>query len=259
MEVIASCSHDTAAAVAAVPARGSDWAYISSGTWSLMGVETDTPVLTDLCRELNFTNEIGFGGSVRLLKNIVGLWIVQECRREWAAAGRDFDYATLTRLADEASDGALINPADRRFLTPSNMPAKIAAYCRETGQKAPEEPGAVVRCALQSLALQYRKVVREIERLIGRSIRVIHIVGGGSKNRLLNQFTANATGAPVLAGPVEATALGNVLVQAITLGELRSLAEARQMVATSFPLETFEPAEKEVWEAAADRFAKLPA
>ena len=258
VEVIASCSHDTGAAVAAVPARGSDWAYISSGTWSLMGIETDKPVLTDLCRELNFTNEIGFGRTVRLLKNIVGLWIVQECRREWAAAGGDYDYGALARLAGEAADGALINPGDPRFLTPGNMAEKIATYCRETGQKAPESPGAVVRCGLRSLALQYRKVLGELERLIRTSIRVIHIVGGGSKNRLLNQFTANATGLPVVAGPVEATALGNVLVQAIAAGELGSLAEARQTVGTSFELETFEPAEQDLWDAAAEIFARLP-
>lgn len=223
-----------------------------------MGVETAKPVLTDLCRELNFTNEIGYNHSVRLLKNIVGLWIVQECRREWARQGRDYDYATLTKKAAEAPPlGPLISPADPRFLAPGEMPKRIADYCVETGQMPPDGIGETIRCALESLALQYRKTLRELERLTGSKIKQLHIVGGGSQNRLLNQFTANATGVPVLAGPTEATAIGNVLVQAITMGELKSLREARQLVRRSFEIETFEPRETERWDEAAERFGKL--
>ena len=258
IEVIASCSHDTGAAVAAVPAEGAHWAYLSSGTWSLMGVELPEPLITDACRELNFTNEIGFGGSIRLLKNISGLWLVQECRRIWAATGQDLDYATLTKLA-EASPPFIssINPTDPRFLAPSNMPEAIAAFCRETGQPAPASPGAFVRCALESLALLYRRTLQQIEQLVGRKTERLHIVGGGSQNALLNQFTADALQIPILAGPAEATAAGNVLVQAITLGHLDSLSAARQVVRDSFKVTTVKPANPTGWNQAYDRFLKF--
>jgi rhamnulokinase len=252
--VIASCSHDTGAAVAAVPAHGEDWAYLSSGTWSLLGAELSSPLLTDQCREFNFTNEIGYGGSVRLLKNIVGLWIVQECRREWARTGTDFDYATLIKLAADAPPFiSLINPDDSRFVAPGDMPGKVAAFCRETGQPEPPTPGATVRCVLESLALFYARVFTNLETLTGKKFTCLHIVGGGSRNELLNQFTANALGVSVLAGPVEATALGNVLVQAIALGGLSSLAAARELVANSFPLTRYEPCDGELWAAQARR------
>jgi rhamnulokinase len=257
--VIAGCSHDTAAAVAAVPASGENWAYLSSGTWSLLGLELSQPLLTEACRELNFTNEVGFGGSIRLLKNISGLWLVQECRRAWAEAGQDFDYATLTRLAIEAPPFvSLINPADQRFLAPSSMTGAIAESCRQTKQPVPTTPGAFVRCALESLALLYRRTLSDIERLTGRRIERLHIVGGGSRNPLLNQFAANATQLPVLAGPVEATAAGNVLVQAIALGEVPSLSAAREMVAASMPVERIEPRDRREWERAFERFEQLP-
>jgi rhamnulokinase len=255
MPVIASCSHDTGAAVAAVPAQGEDWAYLSSGTWSLLGAELSSPLLTDQCREFNFTNEIGYGGSVRLLKNIVGLWIVQECRREWARAGTNYDYAALMKLAADAPPfAARIDPADARFIAPGDMPGKIAAFCRETGQPEPVTPGATVRCVLESLALLYARVLKKLETLTGKRFTRLHIVGGGSRNELLNQFTANALGLPVLAGPVEATALGNVLVQAIALGRLSSLSAARELVAESFPLTRYEPCDGELWAAQANRF-----
>ena len=258
LEVIAGCSHDTGAAVVAVPACGEGWAYLSSGTWSLIGVELTAPILTDACRELNFTNEIGFGGSVRLLKNIVGLWLVQECRRDWAQAGQRYDYETLTNLAAEAqSFTSLINPADPRFVSPEDMPARIAAFCRETGQPVPATPGATIRCVLESLALLYRSALSQIERLVGKKIERLHIVGGGSRNALLNQFTANALQIPVLAGPVEATAAGNILVQAITLGHLPSLAAARAVVRASSELRRFDPSELTVWERAFERFRSL--
>ncbi len=256
--VIAGCSHDTAAAVAAVPASGENWAYLSSGTWSLLGLELSQPLLTDACRELNFTNEVGFGGSIRLLKNISGLWLVQECRREWAQAGQDFDYATLTRLAAETPPFvSLINPGDQRFLAPSSMTGAMAEFCRETKQPVPATPGAFVRCALESLALLYRRTLRDLEQLTGRHIKQLHIVGGGSRNPLLNQFAANATQLPVLAGPVEATAAGNVMVQAIALGEVPSLSAAREIIAASFPVERIEPHDEMDWAQAYQRFVKL--
>jgi rhamnulokinase len=254
LEVIATCSHDTGAAVAAVPAAGEDWAYLSSGTWSLMGVELAQPTITDASRDLNFTNEIGYGGTVRLLKNIIGLWVVQECRRQWAKAGQKFDYPTLTRLAANSPPFvSLINPADPRFLSPGDMPEKIAAFCRETKQPVPADPGAFVRCALESLALFYRHTLRQLEGLIGRNIRRLHVVGGGSKNPLLNQFIANALEIPVSAGPAEASAMGNLLIQAIALGRLPSLAAAREVVRQSTAMETIEPQATAPWQQAYSR------
>ncbi len=258
-EVIASCSHDTGAAVAAAPVEETDeWAYISSGTWSLMGVEMAEPIINDACRELNFTNEIGYGGSVRLLKNIIGLWLVQECRRAWAKQGNDLDYGTLTRLAATApAFVSLINPADPRFLAPQDMPAKIAAFCRETQQPVPTAPGPTIRCILESLALLYRRTLLELQQLTARKIQRVHIVGGGSQNALLNQCTANAFQLPVFAGPVEATAAGNILVQTITLGHIPSLSAGRALIRASFPLEEFNPQEAHEWSKAYERFERL--
>ena len=258
-KVIASCSHDTGAAVAAVPAEGENWAYLSSGTWSLLGVELQSSVMSDRARELNFTNEIGFGGSVRLLKNIVGLWIIQECRRSWAQEGQNVSYDSLTQAASAAEPfRSLINPTDPRFLSPDDMPRKIADYCRETGQPEPADSGATIRCALESLALLYRKTLLEAEELSGRVVERLHIVGGGSQNNLLNQFTANAIQGPVLAGPSEATALGNVVVQAIALGEISSLNAGRELIRRSFKVLIFEPQDEKAWMEAYDRFLKLP-
>ena len=258
IEVIASCSHDTGSAVAAVPASGEDWAYLSSGTWSLMGVEWPHPVITDLGRSLNFTNEIGFGGTVRLLKNIIGLWLIQECRRDWARSGKEYVYATLEELAAQSKPFvSLINPSDQRFVSPDGMPARIATFCRETDQPAPDSLGAFVRCALESLALFYRIVLRQLEKLTGKKIERLHVVGGGSRNMLLNQFTANALQIPVIAGPGECTALGNVLVQAIALGHVPSLAAAREVVRNSFEVKTLQPQAVAEWDAAFDRFEKL--
>jgi rhamnulokinase len=262
LEVLATCSHDTGAAVAAVPAETSPtaprWAYLSSGTWSLLGVELPAPIVTDLCRELNFTNEIGYGGTVRLLKNITGLWIVQECRRAWAERGAEYDYGTLMELAGAApAFESLIDPADPRFLSPGGMPEKIAAFCRETGQAVPANPGATIRCVLESLALLYRRTLRQVEQLAGGKIERLHVVGGGSRNALLNQCTANALQLPVIAGPVEATAIGNLLLQAIVLGHLPSLKAARAVVKTSFGLTEFQPAAALEWAGAARRFERL--
>ena len=258
VEVIASCSHDTGAAVAAVPASGENWAYLSSGTWSLMGVEKPQPVINDQSRNLGFTNEIGYGDSVRLLKNIIGLWLIQESRRHWNKGAKKYEFAELEKLAAAAPPFvSLINPDDARFLSPDDMPKKIADFCRETGQPAPADVGACVRCIYESLALFYRSTLRKLERLTGQKIERMHIVGGGSKDATLNQFTANALKIPVLAGPTECAALGNILVQAIALGHLESHEAAREVVRNSFELTTFTPQASAEWDAAAKRFERL--
>ena len=258
IEVIATCSHDTGAAVAAIPASGGNWAYLSSGTWSLMGVELPKPVINEQARSMGFTNEIGFGDTVRLLKIIIGLWIVQECRRQWVKEGAKYEFAELEKLAAAAPPFvSLINPDDPRFLSPDNMPEKIADFCRETSQPVPASPGAYVRCIYESLALFYRSTLRKLERLTGKKIEKLHIVGGGSKDATLNQFAANALKIPVFAGPAECAALGNLLIQAITLGHIASHAAAREIVRNSFELKIFTPQDAEQWDAAATRFEKL--
>jgi rhamnulokinase len=256
VQVIATCSHDTGAAVAAVPSgEGSDWAYLSSGTWSLIGVELSEPLINPQVLEANFTNEGGYGGTTRFLKNVVGLWILQECRRTWETAGNPYDYATLNQLASDAPPlVSLIDPSDDRFLKPGGMPEKIAAFCRETGQPIPASVGATVRCILESLALMYRRQLGILESLTGRTITKLHIVGGGSQSALLNQFSANATGRTVIAGPVEGTAIGNVLIQAIAAGELKSLADLRTCTRESFPVSTFTPSGDPAWQHATERF-----
>jgi rhamnulokinase len=242
VKVVATCSHDTGCAVAAVPAQGHNWAYLSSGTWSLMGVERAEPIINDKARELNFTNEIGYGGSIRLLKNISGMWLLQECRRAWAEGGQNFDYAELTRLAEaEAGCPSIIDPMDSRFLSPQSMPQAIADFCREHGQATPATPGQFTRCIFESLARLYARTLRQLEELTGQKIDRLHIVGGGSKNSFLNQLTANACGIPAQAGPVEATALGNIIIQAITTGEIADLQAARQMIRRNFPPIVFQP------------------
>jgi rhamnulokinase len=257
-QIVATCSHDTGTAVAAVPAEGDDWAYLSSGTWSLLGVESPKPVITKESREFNFTNEAGLGGTTRLLKNIVGLWIVQECRRAWLKAGHDYSYDDLAYMATEAEPlKSLIHPADARFYKPDQMPEKVAAYCQETGQTAPSTPGAIIRCVYESLALLYRGTLQQVQTITGRKISQLHIVGGGSKSELLNQMAANATQIPVAAGPVEATAIGNLLVQALALGHLKSHAELRQVVRNSFPTKIYQPQHQAAWEEAWQKFTKL--
>lgn len=256
--VIASAGHDTAAAVAAVPAtEAGSWAYLSSGTWSLMGVELDKPMITDKAFAYDYTNEGGVGGTTRFLKNIMGLWLVQECRREFERQGRAYDYATLTKMATDAKPFAsVINVNDRPFLSPGEMPQKIAAYCERVGQPTPADDGAMIRCCLDSLALEYRRTIDGLEDIVGHPIDRLHIVGGGTQNELLNQLAADATRKVVLAGPVEATAIGNVLVQAIAVGAIPSLAAGRQIVADSFPLKRYEPQGDVVQ--AYERFQSLP-
>ncbi len=256
--VIAPATHDTASAVAAVPAQGNSWAYISSGTWSLMGVELNEPLVNDDALRYNFTNEGGFGGTVRFLKNIMGLWLVQECRRAFERSGQSFTYDVLSQLAEAAPGGrSLVNPDADEFWLPPNMPAAIESFCRRTGQTAPDGPGAIVRCALDSLALRYRWVLERLQDLTGRRLDVIHIVGGGSQNSLLCQLAADACDREVIAGPVEATAIGNVLVQAIGLGVVGSLDEAREIVRQSFEVRSYTPKTPEKWQEPYDRFLGL--
>jgi len=257
-QVVATCSHDTGAAVAAVPATGDNWAYLSSGTWSLLGAELREPVISDAAREAGFTNEVGLGGTIRFLKNIVGLWVLQECRHAWEDAGQAFTYEELNNLAKANGPAvAHLNLRDPRFLAPGGMPEKITAFCRETGQPVPATPGEFTRTILDSLALTYAHTLRELERVTGRTIERLHIVGGGSRSDLLNQLTADAAGIRVIAGPEEATAIGNILIQALALGELKSAAELRGLVEASFPTLTFEPGAKLFSSEAGARFQQL--
>jgi rhamnulokinase len=236
--VYATAAHDTASAVAAVPAVDGSWCYVSSGTWSLMGLELDRPVVDDRALTLNFTNEAGAGGKIRFLKNIAGLWLLQECRRAWAAEGRDYSYDELMRLASEAGPAKSTIDPDA-FLHPGQMPSKIAEWCRSNRVPSPVTVGEYCRTLLESLAARYKRVLDSLESVAGGRIDVLHIVGGGSRNRLLNQLAADATGREVVAGPTEATAIGNILVQAIASGELKDLGEGREVVRRSFELERF--------------------
>jgi len=254
--VYATGCHDTASAVAAVPASGGDWCYISSGTWSLMGVELDTPLINDRVLALNLTNELGMSGKTRLLKNIAGLWLLQECRRAWALAGKQYSYEQLAEMAlDAPAFSAMLDPD--QFLEPGGMPAKIEAHCRGNGERAPDSVAATARTIFESLALRYREVLDSLEGLLGRKLEVIHIVGGGSRNRVLNQFVADATNRTVVAGPDEATAMGNILIQAIGSGEVAGLEEARAIVRRSVELKSFKPKRSADWDGAMQRFRRI--
>jgi rhamnulokinase len=263
LPIIAPATHDTGSAVAAVPTLNTgrtNWAYISSGTWSLMGVETPSAVLGPKALEFNVTNEGGVDGTYRVLKNIMGLWLVQRCKHSFDARGLTHDYGQLVTLAEQAQPlRSLIDPDDRRFLSPADMPNAIQEFCRETGQPVPTTEGQLVRCCLESLALKYAVVLDQLEQLTGERAEVIHIVGGGSRNILLNLLAANACQRPVLAGPVEATVLGNLLVQARAAGEVASLAEIRESIYHSVVPASSEPvpAETAMWQQARQRFAKL--
>jgi len=254
LNIIAVASHDTQAAIAAIPVETEDYIYLSSGTWSLMGIEVEKPLITEKSRALGFSNEGGYGGKFCLLKNITGLWLLQECRREWASAGWDYTYEDLTHMAaSAASFRSFIVPTDAVFLSPGKMTNRIQTYCRSTDQPIPEQPAEFVRCILESLALEYRHCTEQICELTGRTLPVIHVIGGGAKNELLNQFTANASGRRVISGPAEATALGNILVQSITSGELRSLAEARSLSSHSTETHEFTPCDTTLWDQAYER------
>lgn len=256
--VIAVAEHDTGSAVAAVPALDKSFAYLSCGTWSLMGTEVDKPVINELAQQLNFTNEGGVGGTYRLLKNIMGLWILQEAKREWDRAGEEYAFSQLVKLAEEAQPfAALIDPDDVLFLHAGDMVSRIRQYCRHTGQQPPDGIGAVVRCILESLALKYRYVFEKTEQLSNQTFGGLHMVGGGIQNELLCQWSANAIGKPVWAGPTEGSAIGNLAVQWIASGELADIWEARKVIRDSFPVVTYEPQESAAWEEAYGRFLQL--
>ncbi|RED61727.1 rhamnulokinase [Cohnella lupini] len=242
MLAVAVGTHDTESAIAAVPAGDEPFAFLVCGTWSLLGTEMDGPLLSDDTLKLDFSNEGGVGGTYQLLKNIMGLWLLQECKREWDEQGNEIGFPELVRLAEQAEPfRSLVHPDDPRFFSPGGMANKIRAICEETNQPVPTSEGEIVRCILESLALRYRQALEQAERLTERTYGGLHMVGGGIQNRLLCEFTANAIGKPVWAGPIEASAIGNMLMQLVALGQCRDLREARKLVAASFPIDVYEP------------------
>jgi rhamnulokinase len=258
VSVVVPACHDTGSAVVAVPAENQDFAWLSSGTWSILGAEVSQPVLGEKALVDNFTNEGGVLGTWCLSKNIVGLWLIQECRRDWQRQGDDLSYDDLTRLAAEARPFVAVIDSDAElFFQPGDMPEKIRRFCAESGQSVPQTQGEIVRVALESLALKYRWTLERLEALCGKSLTPLHIIGGGTQNRLLNQFTANCTRRRVVAGPVEATAIGNVLMQAVALGHLANLVEARAVVRRSFSPEVYEPGLQAGWDAAYRKLLKF--
>ena len=258
LPVIAPATHDTASAVVAVPAGDDQFVWLSSGTWSLLGGISAKPLVTAEALAYNFSSYGGGGGLCLPWKNIMGLWLVQECRRIWARAGDEYSYEELTRMAAEARPfTAIVEPDHPSFLAPADMPAAIQAFCRESGQTAPDTRGEIVRTALEGLALKYRWVAEKLQILLERKFNALHVVGGGSQNQLLCQFAADATGLPVIAGPVEATAIGNIAVQAVATGQLASLDEARQVIRRSFDVVAYEPGDSAPWDEAYERFEKL--
>jgi rhamnulokinase len=261
--VVLPGSHDTASAVMAVPAASQpgkrpDWCYISLGTWALMGVESPRPVVNDQVLKLNFTNEGGVGDTIRLLKNICGLWLVQECRRAWNTAGRDWDWEDLNRLSAAAKPlTCFIDPDARDFLAPKNMPEAIRRFVADSGQPAPENEGTVLRCALESIAMKFRHVLGMCEELCGGRIDTIHVVGGGTQNRQLCQAAADACGRRVVAGPIEATATGNLMMQAVAAGDVADIAEAREVIRNSFAVQEYQPRNTAAWDDAFEKFLKI--
>lgn len=256
--VIAVAEHDTASAVAAVPSLTDDFAYLSCGTWSLLGTEVREPVLTDEALAMNFTNEGGVSGTYRLLKNIMGLWLLQECKRVWEKEGNHWSYPELVQMAEQApAFRSLIDPDDLAFLNPAHMPRAIAEYCSRTEQPVPETPGAFVRCILESLALKYRYIFAKTEQVSGKSFSGLHMVGGGINNKLLCQWTANALKKPVWAGPTEGSAIGNVVVQYMALGEIEDIREARKLIRDSFDIQTYQPQQQEDWDKAYQLFLQI--
>lgn len=258
VKVVAVAGHDTASAVAAVPALDSNFAYLSSGTWSLMGVEVKQPVINDMSYEMNFTNEGGVEGTTRFLKNICGMWILEQCRKEWARIGKSYSYPEIVEMAMSAQPFAMfIQPDDPSFANPPSMLEAIAAFCERTGQPRPETDAQIIRCIFESLALRYRDVLEGLNCMVSFPIERLHIIGGGSKNRLLNQLTANAIGRKVVAGPSEATAIGNVMVQAMGAGAVSSLAEMRSIIHASIETEEYTPQSVAEWEEAYQKFKTI--
>lgn len=258
LPVFVPAVHDTGSAIAAVPLEGPSACYISSGTWSLMGIETDTPIINAASLAANYTNEGGVGGRFRFLKNIMGMWLLQECRRSWEREGAGLDYAGIQALAEQSAPlVTLINPDDPGFFAAGQMPARIREYARGTGQPVPTAPGAMARCILESLALRYRQVLEQLQILSGRHLDTIHIVGGGAQNTLLNQLTADATGCTIVAGPIEATSCGNIICQAIAAGVLNNISEGRELVRKSFAPGIYTPRDNKSWSEAYERFTLL--
>lgn len=256
--VIAVAGHDTASAVAAVPAQDPHFAYLSSGTWSLMGIETEQPIITEESYKNNFTNEGGIEGTTRFLKNITGMWLLEQCRKEWEKAGRTYTYPEIVEMAEQATPFIrFVNPDDPCFANPPSMTKAIVLYCAETGQSAPETDADYVRCIFESLALRYNEVIRMLKEMAPFRIDRLHVIGGGSKNNLLNQFTANAIGMPVIAGPSEATAIGNSMVQARSAGIVSTRWEMRKLIADSIPTETFLPQEETLWKEVYEKYLKI--
>lgn len=257
--VFTAASHDTGSAVVAVPTTTENYAYLSSGTWSLIGLEVPEPIITDATYEANLTNEGGAYNTIRLLKNVAGMWLAQQCRATWAAAGQDYDYDQMVGIASQSTSfRSFFDPDAPEMLPPGDMPARIRDYCTRTGQPAPETPGQTMRAVYESLALKYRFVLDRLIAVSGKTVDRLHIIGGGSQNTLLCQMTADAIGRPVVAGPSEATAAGNAVVQLIALGELANLSEARQMLSRTFETVVYEPKNTAEWEAQYERFKGLP-
>jgi rhamnulokinase len=258
LRVIAPASHDTASAVVAAPAVGEDWGYISSGTWALVGAEIGEPIISDESMRYGLTNEGGVGGRIRFLRNVAGLWLVQESRRAWARLGEDHTYAELAALAEAAEPfRSIVYPDAENFLKPGDMPRRIQEFCHKSDQRSPLDKGGLIRCILESLALRFRQVFKQIETCLGRRLNVIHIVGGGSQNELLNQMTADACGVPVVAGPAEAASIGNLLMQAVAIGELDGVEGIRRVVARSFNPKKYEPGNSTPWDEAYERFEEI--
>jgi rhamnulokinase len=250
-------SHDTASAVASVPAEGENWAYLSSGTWSLLGIESPVPLVSEKTLEMNFTNEGGVNGTTRFLKNIMGMWLIQECKRIWDEEG-EMQWQTIVDLSNAAQPfQCFINPDHPSFLNPGNMPKAIQEYCANTGQFVPQTKGEIARCIYDSLVLKYKYVIRQIESVTGKPIEKLHIIGGGANNKMLNQLTADAIGIPVIAGPVEATAIGNMMMQAKALGVVETLEEIREIIRNSFEVVQYLPSPKTDWDEAFKKFERL--
>jgi rhamnulokinase len=258
VQVIAVASHDTASAIAAIPATDDNFAYISSGTWSLMGIESQVPIVTEDSFNCSFTNEGGVNRTYRILKNIMGLWLVQECKKCWAGSQQDFTFSEIVSMAEKAVPfQSLINPDDPSFYNPENMVSAITDSCKANDEPLPSLPGELARCIFESLALKYRFVLELLRKISGKTIDKIHIIGGGSQNKFLCQLTADATGLQVIAGPAESTAIGNLLVQAMGLGYVKSLSEIREIARNSCETEVFQPADTDKWDKVYDRFVKI--
>lgn len=258
VKVVAVAGHDTQDALAATPAKEQDFIFLSCGTWSLLGTELDEPIINDISRELNITNECGYGGKTSFLKNIIGLWLIQESRRQWAREGKEYSFSQLEELAEKAEPfRCFIDPDDPIFVPAGDVPSRIRAYCKRTGQTVPCSEAEIVRCIDESLALKYRLSLEEIKKCTGKEYETIYMIGGGTQSRLLCSMTASACGCTVSAGPVEATVLGNVAIQFIASGAIRDLAEARQIIRDSQEISYFKPQDESAWQEALERFRKI--